>query len=133
MPVKLLYTNSDNKVNKTFAARRKQGLYVWGGSTDREATTEGVWFRAFKGAQLACLGSIHSKLSQTANSRKSTETGGRIVKRQSCGKGRKIKQERKKTETNTVSQGGTKPVFMIPQIVNPGSNFLLLVHSTNEV
>lgn len=32
-----------------------------------------------------------------------------------------------------MSQGGTKTVFMIPQIVNPGSNFLLLVHSTNEV
>ncbi len=36
-------------------------------------------------------------------------------------------------EANRVSQGGTKTVFMIPQIVNPGSNFLPLVHSTNEV
>lgn len=33
--------------------------------------------------------------------------------------------------SSAVSQGGTKSVFMIPQIVNPGSNFL--VHSANEV
>lgn len=38
----------------------------------------------------------------------------------------------KQSGKHRVSQGGTKTVFMIPQIVNPGSNFLL-VHSTNEV
>lgn len=32
-----------------------------------------------------------------------------------------------------MSQGGTKTVFMILQIVNPGSNFLLLAHSNYEV
>lgn len=32
-----------------------------------------------------------------------------------------------------MSQGGTQPLFMIPQIVNPGSNFLPLVHNIAEV
>ena len=32
-----------------------------------------------------------------------------------------------------VSQGGTKTVFMILQIVNPASNFLPRVRSSNEV
>lgn len=55
----------------------------------------------------------------------------------SDGKGSKIKQKRKKREKQTgkhrVYQGGTKTAFMIPQIVNPGSNFLLLLHCTSEV
>lgn len=34
----------------------------------------------------------------------------------------------KEREAKAASQGGTQPLFMIPQIVNPGSNFLPLVH-----
>ena len=68
----------------------------------------------------------------------SIETEGRIVKDRAMAGEAKIKQKRKKRgkqrSKHRVSQGGTKTVFMIPQIVNPGSNFLLLVHtSTNEV
>lgn len=32
-----------------------------------------------------------------------------------------------------MSQGGTKTVFMIPQIVRPDSNYLHLVHCASEV
>lgn len=35
-------------------------------------------------------------------------------------------------EAKAASQGGTQPLFMIPQIVNPGSNFLPLVHNAAE-
>lgn len=40
---------------------------------------------------------------------------------------------KEKREAKAVSQGGTQPLFMIPQIVNPGSNFLPLVHNAAEV
>lgn len=40
---------------------------------------------------------------------------------------------KEKSETKAVRQGGTQPLFMIPQIVNPGSNFLPLVHNAAEV
>lgn len=37
-----------------------------------------------------------------------------------------------KEKREAVSQGGTQPLFMIPQIVNPGSNYLPLVHNRSE-
>lgn len=36
-------------------------------------------------------------------------------------------------QAGRVSQGGTKTVFMMPQIVNQVSNFLLLAHSSSEM
>lgn len=40
---------------------------------------------------------------------------------------------KERREAKAVSQGGTQPLFMIPQIVNPGSNFLPLVHNAAQV
>lgn len=40
---------------------------------------------------------------------------------------------KERREAKALSQGGTQPLFMIPQIVNPGSNFLPLVHNAAQV
>lgn len=79
-----------------------------------------IQFRASQGAQLGRLGSNDQMKPKCKSERSIWKDYKRLNERMKIGK-------------HGVSQSGTKTTFMMPQIVNPGSNFLLLLHSTSLV